>query len=450
MTKTGPSDRPYPRILVTPPGPRAREIVRFDAQFLSQATKHLYPLVVDSARGCIIKDVDGNEFIDFNSASGVASTGHNHPKIVEAIKAQLEKAAGFGYSSAYSENIVRLSEVLTKISPGRGEKSVCYCSSGSEAVEAGMKAAAWHTRGSAFLCFMGASHGRTLGALSLSSSNYIHKRYFPRIAHVIRLPYPYCYRCPFGQQQPDCDYLCIGIIEDYFKKDVPPEEVACIAVEPIEGEGCIVPPSGFFEKLARLAKSHGLLLLDDEVLAGVGRTGRWFAIENWDVSPDLLCTGGSLTSVLPSGALVGRADVMDWEPDTHSSSLGGNPLASVAGIATIETIREEHLLENAAKQGNYIIHRLQEFAEKHPIIGDVRGKGLLLGMEIVKESSTREPDHEAARQILLKSWRRGVLLQMVGESTLRMCPPLIIGRELIDSSLDILESAVAETASGTD
>jgi len=355
---------------------------------------------------------------------------------------------GFGYGSAYCEDAVRISDILTKIAPGGGEKSVCYCSSGSEAVEAGMKAAAWHTRGNTFFCFMGAFHGRTLGALSLSSSNYVHKRYFPSVARVVRFVYPYCYRCPFGQKHPDCDCLCIDVMEDCLKKDVPPEEVACIVVEPIQGEGCIVPPSGFFEKLARLAKTHGLLLLDDEVLAGIGRTGRWFAIENWEVSPDLLCTGGSLTSVVPVGAVVGRVDVMDWEPDTHSSSLGGNPLACASAIATIEAIREEHLLENATKQGNYIIQRLREIAERHPIIGDVRGKGLLLGIEIVKDSNLREPDHEAARQILLKSWRRGILLQTVGESTLRLCPPLIIGRDLVDSSLDILESAVAETASG--
>ncbi len=446
---SGPIGTAYPRIIVTPPGPKAREIVRLDAQILSQATKHLYPLVVDSARGCVVKDVDGNEFIDFNSASGVSCTGHNHPKVIEAIRAQLERSMGFGYDSAYSGEIVRISEALARVAPGTGRKNVCYCCSGSEAVEAGMKAAAWRTGGRTFFSFIGSFHGRTLGALSLSSSNRVHRRRLPSIASVVRFAYPYCYRCPIGQNHPDCDCLCIDLVGECLKKVVPPEDVACIVFEPIQGEGCIVPPPGFFEKLTKIARINGLLLLDDEVLTGIGRTGRWFGIENWSVSPDLICVGGSLASGLPLGAVVGRADVMDWEPNTHSSTLGGNLLACVSAMATIRVIREEHLLENAARQGHYLLRRLGEIAEKHPIVGDVRGKGLLLGVEIVKDSKMHEPDGEAARQILLKCWRRGILFQTVGDSTLRLCPPLTISREMIDSSLAVLESAIAEVSSET-
>ncbi len=447
MTRLDHSERTYPRIMMIPPGPKAREIIRMDAQLLSQATRHLYPLVVDSAKGCIVTDVDGNEFIDFSSASGVANTGHNHPRILDAVKAQLDKALGLGYGAGYREDVVRISDALARITPGEKEKVICYCTSGSEAVEAGIKAAAWHTRGDVFFSFTGAFHGRTLGALSLSSSNSVHKRYFPAATRVVKFTYPYCFRCPLGQEYPNCNCCCIDAVEDCLKRDVPPEEVACMVVEPIQGEGCIVPPPDFFEKLMRLARKHGLLLLDDEVLAGIGRTGRWFAIENWKVSPDLISVGGSLSSGLPIGAVIGRQDVMDWEPDTHSSSLGGNPLACVSAMATIETIREEHLLENAVKEGNHILNRLQETAEKHPIVGDVRGKGLLIGVEIVKDSKLREPDYEAARQIMLKCWRRGILIQTVGESTLRLCPPLVIDRDLVDTTLDILESTIHEKSS---
>ncbi len=447
MTRLDNSERIYPRITVVPPGPKARDVIRMDAQFLSQATLHLYPLVVDSAKGCIVRDVDGNEFIDLSSASGIVNIGHNHPKILDAVKAQLDKVLGIGYGTGYREDVVRISEILTRISPEDKEKAICYCTSGSEAVEAGMKAAAWHTRGHVFFSFTGALHGRTLGALSLSSSASVHKRHFPSAVRVVKFSYPYCFRCPLGREYPSCNCCCVRAIEDCLKRDVPPEEVACMVVEPIEGEGCIVPPPDFFEKLVGITRKHGILLLDDEVLAGIGRTGRWFAIENWSVTPDLIAIGGSMSSGLPMGAIIGRQDVMDWEPDTHSSSLGGNPLACVSAIATIETIREEHLLENAAKEGNHILSRLRETAERHPTIGDVRGKGLLIGIEIVKDSKLREPDSEAAQLIMLKCWRRGILLQTVGESTLRLCPPLIISRDLVDIALEVLESAIHEAAS---
>lgn len=447
MTGLDHSERTYPRIIVIPPGPKAREIIRMDAQLLSQATRHPYPLVVDAAKGCIIRDIDGNGFIDFTSASGVANTGHNHPRILDAAKTQMDKALGFGYDAGYREDVVRISDALARIAPGEKEKAICYCTSGTEAVEAGIKAAAWHTRGHVFFSFTGAFHGRTLGALSLSSSNSVHKRYFPIETRVVKFAYPYCFRCPLGQEHPNCNCGCIGAIEDCLKRDVTPEEVACMVVEPIQGEGCIVPPSDFFEKLMRLIKKHGILLLDDEVLAGIGRAGRWFAIENWKVSPDLISVGGSLSSGLPLGAVIGKKDVMDWEPDTHSSSLGGNPLACVSAMATIEIIREEHLLENAVKEGNYILNRLQETAEKYPIVGDVRGKGLLIGVEIVKDSKLREPDYEAARQIMLKCWRRGILIQTVGESTLRLCPPLVIDRDLVDTTLDIIAATIRERSS---
>lgn len=448
MSKSEYSKKPYPNIIVVPPGPKARNIIKADALLLSPSTQHLCPLVVDSAKGCILKDVDGNEFIDFSSASGIVNVGYNHPHVIEASKAQIDKALHYGYGTVYYEEIIRLSEVLTRITPGEGEKRICYSNSGSEAIETGMKVAAWHTRGQTFFSFIGASHGRTLGALSLSCANIVHKRYFPASVRVVHIPFPYCYRCPFKQTYSECDSLCINVLEDHLKLDVPAEEVAALAIEPIQGEGCIIPPQNFFKRLGKLIREYDLLLIDDEVLTGLGRTGRWFAIENWEITPDIICLGGSLSSGLPIGVTVAKKDVMDWEPDSHASTLGGNPVSCAAASATIEVIYEEHLLENAVKQGAYLLRCLQELAVKYPILGDVRGKGLLLGVEIVRDPKTREPYTEGARQIALKSLRRGVLLQVLGASTMRLCPPLNISQNLIDASLNVLETAISEVSIG--
>lgn len=446
MTTPESSDKPYPKIVVTPPGPRAREVIRSDALVLSPSTCHFYPLVLETADGCIVRDMDGNEYIDLCSASGVMNIGYNHPQVLEAIKAQLGKTTHYGYGTAYYESIVQLSKALSDITPGEWEKRVCYGNSGSEAIEAAMKVAAWHTRNQAFLAFVGSSHGRTIGAMSLSCASPVHRRHFPTLARVLHIPFPYCYRCPLMQTHPECEYRCVDMIENYLKTVVSPEEVAALVIEPIQGEGCIVPPEGFFERLVKITKEHDFLLIDDEVLTGLGRTGRWFAIENWDIAPDILCVGGSLSSGIPIGATVTKADVMDWEPDSHASTTGGNPLACMAALATVEIIYKEHLMENAAKQGSYLLRRLSEFAAKHPIIGDIRGRGLIIGMEIVKDSSTKEPYPTGGEQVILKSWRHGVLLQMVGTSTVRLCPPLSISQDLIDASLEVLGTAISEVA----
>jgi 4-aminobutyrate aminotransferase len=401
-------------------------------------------LVAEATDGCIVRDVDGNEFIDFCSCLGVMNIGHNHPRVLEAVKSQVVKALHYGYDLSYYEVAVRLSEALVAISPVLGEKRVCYGNSGSEAVEAGMKAAAWHTRGHTFLAFLGSSHGRTIGASSLSSASIVHKRYLPTLVRVARAPFPYCYRCSLGQTYPECGFLCVNVLDDYLRFDIPAEDVAALVFEPVQGEGCVVPPEGFFKRLSRLAREYGLLLLDDEVLTGMGRTGRWFAVENWGISPDIVCVGGSLSSGLPIGAMVSREDVMDWEPGSHASTMGGNPVACAAALATIGVMREEHLLENAVRQGSYIIRRLRELAAKYTILGDVRGIGLLIGVEIIRDPKTRIPYPEGARQIVLKSWRHGVMLQVSGSSTIRLCPPLIISRELVDSSLEVIEAAVSE------
>ena len=436
----------YPKIIVTPPGPRAREIIKLDAKYSSPSTGHLYPAVFESAQDCVVRDVDGNEFIDFDSAGGIMNVGHNHPRVLRAVREQLEKAMHYGYGVAFYELLPQLSQALYTIVPGGGERRFFYSNSGSEAFEAGMKAAAWHTRGQTFLGFMGSSHGRTLGALGLSGANPIHRKHFPTLAKSVAVPYPYCYRCPCGQESPDCGCLCLDNLENHLRTDVSREDVAALALEPIQGEGCIVPPEAFFKRLQKLTEKHGILLLADEVLTGIGRAGRWFALDSWGVIPDILCVDGSLSSGIPLGVTAARADVIDWEPGSHVSTLGGNPLACASALAVLEVIREEHLLENATKQGRYMLRRLEELVEKYPILGQARGKGLLIGLEVVKNKETKEPNPEGARQIALKSWRRGVLCQTVGVSTVRFCPPLTISQQLIDAGLEVVETAIHEVA----
>jgi 4-aminobutyrate aminotransferase len=297
------------------------------------------------------------------------------------------------------------------------------------------------------LGYIGAFHGRTYGALSFPASKPVQReRFFPLVLGVTHIPYPYCYRCAFKQKLPDCDYWCIDFIEEIlFKKYVPANEIAGILFEPIQGEGgYIVPPPGYFKRLKKLADKYDLLLIDDEVQAGFARTGKWFAIEHWNVEPDIVCIAKGVASGLPLGIMVAKSDIMDWVPGAHGSTFGGNPISCAASMATIEVINEEKLLENALKQGEYIMKRFREFSEKHEIIGDIRGKGLMIGIELVKDQRTKEPAEEAAKDVIIRSWKKGVAIIAAEVSTLRIAPPLIINRELIDIALSIVEESIKE------
>ncbi len=436
----------YPKIVALPPGPKARVLIEQDGAFASPSIARLYPLAIDSAAGCIVRDVDGNEFIDFNSSLGTANVGHSHPKIVEAAKQQTDRFTQYPPDASCSEAVLNLSKALSAITPMKSSK-ILYSSSEAEAVEAGLKAAMHHTRGSRILAFLGAYHGSTLGALSLAATQTAQRRRFPTLLSVDHVPYPYCYRCIFGLNCPDCSYRCIDYIEEILKKKTPPQEVAAIAFEPIQSRGgCIIPPPEYFGRLKKLADRHGLLLLDDEAQTSLGRAGRWFAIEDWNISPDILCVGGSLSSGLPLGATIAASRVMDWESGSHASALGGNPVACAAALAVIEVVRSEHLLENAVNQGRYVLKRLKELAEKYPVIGDVRGKGLLIGFEMVKDAATREPAVAEAQEIVKKCFRRGVLSGLCGTSVVQITPPLNITRELLDAGLEVVEGAISEVA----
>jgi 4-aminobutyrate aminotransferase len=437
----------YPKIVARPPGPKARELVKKDEMFISPSYVRFYPLAIDSAEGCIVKDVDGNEYIDFNSGLVCLNVGHRHPKVVNAIKRQCDKFLHYSNTDFYYKEVVDLAEKLTEITPGQFDKKVYFGNSGTEAVEAAVKMAKWHTRKHRFIAFISAFHGRTLGSLSFTASKLAQRRYFfPLLDGVTHVPYPYCFRCPFKLSLPECNYWCIDFIDEMvLQKYVPPEEVAGILFESIQGEGgYVVPPPEYFQRLKKLADKYCLLLIDDEIQSGVGRTGKWWAIEHWKVEPDIICIAKSIAAGLPLGATVAKAKIMDWEGGSHASTFGGNPLSCVAASAVIDIINDEKLMDNATKLGNYIMKRLQEFKEKCEILGDVRGKGLMIGAEIVENKKTKKPAKEKTSEIMNRCWKRGVAVITCGTSTVRIAPPLIITKELVDASMEIIEDTMKE------
>lgn len=437
----------YPRIVVTPPGPKAREYVKRDEAVISPSYGRFYPLVVESAKGCIVKDLDGNEFIDFNSGLVCMNVGHNHPKVVAAVKGQCDRFLHYSNTDFYYREVIDLAEKLAKITPGGPDKHVYFGNSGAEAVEAAVKIAKWHTRRQLFIGFISAFHGRTIGALSFTASKPTQKRYFsPLMPGVVHVPYPNCYHCPFRMTYPDCGYWCVDFIDEYvLQKYVPPEDTAAVLVEAIQGEGgYVVPPPEYFKRLKKLTDKYGMLFMVDEVQAGMGRTGKWWAIEHWGVEPDVVCSAKGLASGLPLGATIAKSKVMDWGPGSHASTFGGNPLSCVASLAVIQAIEEEKLLDNANKEGAYIQKRFSEFAEKSEIIGDVRGKGLMIGVEIVKDKDSKKAAPDKSSEIMSRAWKRGVNVITCGASTIRIAPPLVITRDLVDSALNIIEDSIKE------
>ena len=440
---------PYPKILVTPPGPKARELVRGDESLISKSMVRWYPLVAESGSGCIVKDVDGNEFIDFNSGLAVLNVGHCHPKVVSAITEQTKKLIHYSYTDFYYQPIVDLGKELTKITPGTFAKKVFFCNSGAEAIEAAMKMAKWHTRNSLFLAYTGAFHGRTIAAVSLTASKPVQRRhFFPLVPGVTHVPYAYCYRCPFHLSYPECHFWCVDFIEEeVLAKYIPAENVAAMFVESIQGEGgYVVPPDDYFTRLRRLLDKHNILMIDDEIQSGIGRTGKWFAMEHFNVIPNAVCVAKAIGSGLPIGALISKDEFMDWEGGSHATTFGGNPVACAAGLAVIDVIRQERLLENATKLGAHLLTRLKEMQKKYPIIGDVRGKGLMVAAEIVKDPDTKEFGAELSQEIMMKCFKRGLAIITSGKSTMRFVPPLVITRELLDAGLDVFEGVVKEVA----
>jgi len=438
-----------PKIVVEPPGPRAREIIERDSRLIMQSFVRWYPLVAKTGRGAIVEDVDGNVYIDFNSGLAVLNVGHLHPKVVEAIRRQAGKLLHYSLTDFYYEEAVVAAEKLLSVAPISDAK-VFFANSGAESIEGTIKVARGHFRGERqyIIAFLGAFHGRTMGALSLTASKTVHRRGFsPLLPGVIHVPYPYPYRCPFKAEEPrECGEAVLGYIEDWiFAKLVDPSEVAAVVLEPIQGEGgYIVPPDNFLPGLRRLTRRHGILLAVDEVQSGFARTGKWWAVQHWGVEPDLLATAKAIASGLPLAAIVGRREVMDLPPGSHATTFGGNPVALAAMKAVIDVIEEERLYDRAARLGEEALKFLSDLAGEVELIGDVRGKGLMIGVELVRDRKTKEPATKELAWILERAFKRGLLVIGAGVSTIRIAPPLVIEEELLERGLQILADIIRE------
>jgi 4-aminobutyrate aminotransferase len=432
-----------PHLVTALPGPKAAEIIHRDQALLSPSYTRAYPLVIERGEGAIVEDVDGNRFLDFNAGIAVVAAGHSHPRVVKAVQRQAAEFLHMSGTDFYYRGMVDLAERLARLVPGGGPHRVYFGNSGSEAVEAALKLARYHSGRDKFVAFLGGFHGRTMGSLSLTGSKAVQRRGFGPFLPVQHIPYAYCYRCAYGKQPDTCNVECVKVLEDQlFKTILPAEEVAAIVVEPIQGEGgYLVPPAKFHEELRRVADRHGIILIHDEVQCGMGRTGRMFASEHFEVTPDMITLAKGIASGLPLGAMVAKADLMSWTPGAHASTFGGNPVSCAAALATIELL-EDSLLENARVMGDHILSRMRDWPRRFRFVGDVRGKGLMIGVEMVLDQQTKQPAPELRNQVESMAFERGLLVLGCGASTLRLSPPLVINRDQADFALDTLEECL--------
>lgn len=428
------------------PGPKARDLLARDRAVVSHAYGRVADFVMDYGRGSEVFDVDGNRYIDFVSGIAVNATGHSHPHVVRQIQQQADKFLHIS-SDYYHESWVRLSERLNEIAPFDEDAHIFLGNSGTEAIEAAIKLARYHTGRTQFIGFMGGFHGRTLGALGFTASKTVQRRGFMPIQGVTHVPYPYTYRPALAMQPEDEDYgeTVVNYLEKMvFKNLVAPEDVAAILVEPIQGEGgYVVPPASFFPQLRELCNRHGILLIVDEVQTGVGRTGRWWAIEHWGVEPDIVCTAKGIASGVPLGGIIARQSVSTWPTSAHGNTYGGNPLAMVAALATLDVL-ENGGIQNAAAQGDHMLARLGEMAARHPSIGEVRGKGLMIGVEFVQDKASKAPAARIRNRIVELAFEHGLLLMGCGANSMRLIPPLVIERNLVDEGLEIFDYVIGQ------
>ncbi|QTA88189.1 acetyl ornithine aminotransferase family protein [Desulfonema magnum] len=440
----------FPDIKTSLPGPRASALIDTDNAHVSPSYTRGYPLVAEKAQGLWIHDPDGNTFLDFTSGIAVCATGHCHPRVVSAIKKQADNLLHMSGTDFYYTPQIALAKKLASLVPGDGNNKVYFGNSGAEAVEAAFKLARWKTKRELNIAFFGAFHGRTMGALSLTASKVIQKKHYnPLIPGITHIPYAYCYRCPYNMSYPGCGTECVRWVEEsLFRTTMPPEEVAAIFVEPIQGEGgYIVPPPEFHIELHKLAKKYGILYVADEVQSGMGRTGKMFAMEHFRVSPDIMSLAKGIASGMPLGAMVARSDIMVWEAGSHASTFGGNPVSCSAALATIELLEAE-LMENARKQGEYLMSKLREMQKTAESIGDVRGKGLMVGVELVKDRETKAQATDLRNELIQKAFKKGLLLLGCGQNTIRFCPALTVTKEEIDVCLSVFEESLKDAVSG--
>ena len=440
--------RDYPKLTCPPPGPRARAVIERDARTMSQNYRKDYPLVIDHASGPVVVDVDGNRYLDFAAGIAVASTGHCHPEVVAAVKRQSERLLHLCATDFYNEDVVALAEGLVRRAPGPGPWRVFFANSGAEVVEGAIKLARLRTGRPKVVAFYGAFHGRTYGALSLTASKPVQRRgYAPLLPEVLHSHYAYCYRCPVNRHPDTCRVECLDLLtETMFSTTTDPSEIAAVIVEPVQGEGgYVVPHPGFLSRLREVTRQHGILLIADEVQCGMGRTGRLFASEHFGLEPDIITLAKGIASGMPLGALIARDDVMQWQSGGHGSTFGGNPVSIAAGLATLRLL-EEGLVANAERVGRVLMTALRQRLGGHAVVGDVRGLGLMIGVEIVRDRFRREPAPDLRERILEEAFRRGLLLLGCGRSTIRLAPPLIVDEEDAAIAARILEEAVVASA----
>ena len=434
-----------PQIKTKLPGPNAARAVKEDARIISPSYTRSYPLVAKKGTGALIEDVDGNVFLDFAAGIAVCSTGHCHPHVVEAIQKQAAELINMSGTDFYYESMKTLADRLSKSAPMKGPHRVYYGNSGTEAVECAMKLARYHTKRPHIIAFYNAFHGRTMGALSLTASKpQQRRRFMPLVPGVTHVPYPHSYRRPEGTDAKQYAIDCARFIEDkVFKTTVPPEECAAIILEPVQGEGGYVPaPKEFLQEIRSICDRHGIMMVCDEVQSGAGRTGKMWAVQHSGVEPDIITSAKGIASGMPLGVVITKAEVMDWVPGSHASTFGGNPVCIASALATLD-ILEHEAIANAAKIGDHMKQRIQTWVDKYEIVGDVRGMGLMIGIEIVKDKKTKAlAGKERDRIVDQLCFERGVLMLGCGETTIRLSPPLIINKEQADIAMDVLEECI--------
>jgi len=439
-----------PDIKTALPGPKAKALIDRDARAVSPSYTRPYPLAMARGEGAVVEDVDGNRFLDFAAGIAVSSSGHSHPDVVKAIVDQAHRFLHMSGTDFYYEPQVRLAEVMGEIVPIAGPVRSFFGNSGAEAVEAALKLARYTSGRQYTIAFLGGFHGRTMGALSATASKAIQRRGFgPLTPGFYHAPYAECYRCPLRLTPDTCEAECLGFIEDQILLHlVTPDEVAAILVEPIQGEGgYLVPPQQFIDRLKAIAGRHGMFLIVDEVQSGMGRTGKMFASEHFGLQADIVTVAKGIASGMPLGLCSAKADIMSWPPGTHASTFGGNPVSCAAALATIDLLRGS-LMANAAAIGARLMDGLRALQAKHPLVGDVRGKGLMIGIELVRDRRTKERATSERDALVQAMFRRGVLLLGAGKNAIRLCPPLVVSPAQADDVIRLLDEALGEVAAG--
>lgn len=440
----------YPYIKVLPPGPKAKALLKKDQRYISPSSARVYPLMVKRAKGAMVEDVDGNRYLDFSAGVAVASTGHCHPQIIKALVQQSKELLHMSGADFYNPLQIELAERLDTICPGPSPKRTFFSNSGAESVETAVKLVRYHTMRHYIIAFINAFHGRTMGALSLTGSKPIQRKGFaPLLSGVVHVPYAYCYRCAYGLTYPQCKATCVSWIEEeLFTTYLPAEEVAAVFVEPVQGEGgYIVPPKEFLQELKKLCNKYDIMLVADEVQSGMGRTGKMLAIEHYGVVPDIVCLAKGIASGMPLGATVASNKIMDWPPGAHASTFGGNPVSCRVALTTIDLL-EDGLIKNAAKVGDYLLEKLQNICATHPLVGEVRGKGLMIAVEIVKDKDTKKRAPKERDQVVRRAFEKGLLLLDCGHNAVRFAPPLIITKKDADTALSIFAEVLRVVGEG--